>query len=128
LPGDPQQERGLLEIAARVLQDARQQEPVHLPVRLRVQVTNVGPDPLPDDKRLHAGLGRGRCLWGYLNAGGLTLGPESLRRNKIALGPKAAFAYKNVRDDINFVARGESLRGDCRRELLRDILAGPYHG
>jgi hypothetical protein len=60
LPGDPQQESGLLEIAARVLQDARQQEPVHLPVRLRVQVTNVRRDPLPDDERLHAELRCGR--------------------------------------------------------------------
>ena len=60
LPGDPQQESGLLEIAARVLQDARQQQPVQLAVRLRVQVTNVGPDPLPDDERLHAGLCRRR--------------------------------------------------------------------
>ena len=58
LAGDPQQESGLLEIAARVLQDARQQEPVHLPVRLRVQVANLGPDSLPDDKRLQAGFCR----------------------------------------------------------------------
>src|ERR1700731_3045060 len=56
LPGDPQQEGGLLEIAARVLHHARQQEPVQLPVRLRVEVTYVGPDPLPDDERLLAGL------------------------------------------------------------------------
>ena len=59
LPGDPQQEGGLLEIAARVRQHARQQEPVHLPVRLRVEVTNIGLDLLPDDERLHAGLCRG---------------------------------------------------------------------
>ena len=56
LPGDPQQEGGLLEIAARVLHHARQQEPVQLPVRLRVEVTYVGLDPLLDDERLLVGL------------------------------------------------------------------------
>src|SRR6476661_4934368 len=52
LPGDPQQEGGLLEVAARVLHHARQQEPVQLAVRLRVEVTYVGPDPLRDDECL----------------------------------------------------------------------------
>src|SRR5262249_62213005 len=35
---------------------ARRQEPIQLPVRLRVEVAYVGPDPLPDDNRLLAGL------------------------------------------------------------------------
>ena len=38
LPGDPQQAGGLVLIPAGVLQDAGQQEPVHLAVRFRVQV------------------------------------------------------------------------------------------
>ena len=42
LPGDPQQEGGLVLAPAGVLQDAGQQEPVQLAVRLRVQVADVG--------------------------------------------------------------------------------------
>ena len=58
LPGDPQQESGLLAIPTCVLQDAGQQLPVDLPVRFRVEVPDVGPDPLADDERLRAGLCR----------------------------------------------------------------------
>jgi hypothetical protein len=65
LPGDPQQESGLLDIAARAFQDVRQQEPVQLPVRLRVEVRNVGLDALPDDERLYSGLRCRRCGRGY---------------------------------------------------------------
>src|SRR5437588_7398815 len=59
LPGDPQQESGLLKIAVRELQNAREQLSVQLAVRLCVQVTNIGREPLPDHERLHAGL----CRW-----------------------------------------------------------------
>ena len=55
LPGDPQQESGLLEIPTRVLQDARQQEPVHLPVRLRVQIANIRGKPLANDNPVGTG-------------------------------------------------------------------------
>ena len=60
LPSDSQQESGLLEIPACVLQDAWQQQPVHLLVRVSVQVTDVRPDPLVDDESLHAGFFRCR--------------------------------------------------------------------
>ena len=60
LPGDPQQAGGLVLIPAGVLQDARQQEPVHLAVRLRVQVAGVGPEPLADERLPGRGLSRRR--------------------------------------------------------------------
>ena len=68
MPGNPQQKSGLLEIAARVLQNARQQPPVHLAVRLGVQVTHVGPDSLPDDERVDARLCRRRPRHGYFGS------------------------------------------------------------
>ena len=42
LPGDPQQAGRLILVAVRELQDAGQQDPVHLAVRLGIQVGRVG--------------------------------------------------------------------------------------
>ena len=55
LAGDAQQEGGLVLIPPGVLQDAGQQQPVQLAVGLRVQVADVGPEPLADDERLRPG-------------------------------------------------------------------------
>jgi hypothetical protein len=49
LPGDPQQAGGLVLIPAGVLQDAGQQEPVHLTVRVRIEVLGIRPEPLADE-------------------------------------------------------------------------------
>ncbi len=49
LPGDPQQAGGLLLIATGVLQDAGQQQPIHLAVRLRVEVLGIRPETLADE-------------------------------------------------------------------------------
>jgi hypothetical protein len=45
LPGDAQEEGGPVLVAAGVLQDAREHEPVQFPVDLRVKVAGVGAEP-----------------------------------------------------------------------------------
>ena len=63
LPGDPQEQGGLVLTPTGVLQDARQQEPVQVAVRLGVEVADVGAQPQADeellDPRLLARRGRG---------------------------------------------------------------------
>jgi hypothetical protein len=49
-PGDAEQEGGSGLVAASVLQDAGQHEPVQLPVDLRVQVAGVGAKPLAEER------------------------------------------------------------------------------
>jgi hypothetical protein len=49
-PGDAEQEGGLGLVAAGVLHDAGQHEPVQLPVDLRVQVAGVGAKPLAEER------------------------------------------------------------------------------
>src|SRR5437764_8893014 len=50
LPGDAEQEGGPELVPARVLQDAREQEPIQLPVGLLVQVAGVGAKVLADER------------------------------------------------------------------------------
>ena len=64
LPGDPQQQGGLVLTPAGVLQDARQQEPVQLAVRLRVEVADVGPEPQADEELLDPRLLAGGAAGG----------------------------------------------------------------
>jgi hypothetical protein len=65
-PGDAQQGGGPGLVAAGVLQDARQHEPIQLPLRLRVQVAGLRAEPLAEERlRVEAGP-RGRHRRGGL--------------------------------------------------------------
>src|SRR5437762_13879825 len=77
LPGDPQEQGGLVLTPPGVLQDAGQQEPVQVAVRLRVEVADAGAQPQADeellDSRLLARRGRGerrRPAEGFREEGG----------------------------------------------------------
>jgi hypothetical protein len=59
LPGDPQQAGGLVLVPTGELKDAGQQEPVHLAVRLRVQVSSIRHEPQVDE-RFQADVRSGR--------------------------------------------------------------------
>ena len=59
LPGDPQQAGGLVLIAVGIFQDDGQQEPVHLAVRVRVEVVGIRREPLADERLQIGGCSRG---------------------------------------------------------------------
>ena len=62
LPGDAEQKGGAVLVPAGVLEDAGEQEPIQLPVGLRVQVAGVRAESLVDERLRvqpsHRGRGR----------------------------------------------------------------------
>ncbi len=61
LPGYPQYQGGLVLTPPGVLQDARQQEPVQVAVRLRVELADLGVQPQTDEKLFDPQLLARRC-------------------------------------------------------------------
>jgi hypothetical protein len=59
--GGPEQEDGPAVVPAGVLQDAVQQQPVQLPVGLRVQVAGVGAEPLAEPRSRSSASGAISC-------------------------------------------------------------------
>src|SRR5260370_1152530 len=83
LPGDAQQEGGPVLVAAGVLQDAGEQDPIQLAASLRVQVAGVWAKPLAEERlRVEPSRGLRRLVRRLQELG------EKIRQQDRAMGPQ----------------------------------------